>query len=225
MGSNPPPLAIWTVRPLPAMPARAHPRGGSFKISSACLGPYIGLLRLQPGAGGRAKRSGLQPGHHATSHHRRRPRCRRLSRQGVPRGGPRRRSRGRRRGGAGARARRPIRRADRRPHAAQARRPVHHRDPAQQGHRDAGPDPLGAGPGRRPGQGSARRRRRLPAQALLVLGAAGAHRGAGAPPRRPRGDGLPGRRSRARSAVAPGGRAPPTRSCCSRASSACSNIS
>ena len=41
-------------------------------------------------------------------------------------------------------------------------------------------------------------------KALFVLRAAGAHRGAGAPARRPRGDGLSRRRPRARPAVAPG---------------------
>ena len=62
-------------------------------------------------------------------------------------------------------------------------------DAARKGHRDAGADPFRARPGRRPGQGPARRRRRLSAQALFVLRAAGARRGAGAPPRRPqRGD-------------------------------------
>ena len=131
----------------------------------------------------------------------------------------------RRRGGPGARARRPIRRADRRPHAAQARRPVGDRRAARQGHRDAGADPVRARPGRRPGQGPARRRRRLSAQALFVLRTAGARRGAGAPPRRPRrGNGLPGRRSRARPAVALGRARQRGNRSCSRANSACSNI-
>ena len=93
------------------------------------------------------------------------------------------------------------------------------------GDRDAGADPLGARPGRRPRQGPARRRRRLSAQALFVLRAAGAHRGAGAPPRRPRrGDGLSRRRSRARPAVARGHARRARRSRCSRANSGCSNI-
>ncbi len=52
-----------------------------------------------------------------------------------------------------------------------------------QGHRDAGADSVGARPGRRPGQGPARRRRRLSAQALFILRTAGPRRGAGAPPR------------------------------------------
>ena len=69
--------------------------------------------------------------------------------------------------------------------------------------RDAGADPLGARPGRRPREGPARRRRRLSAEALFVRRAAGARRGAGAPPRRARGgDRLPRRRSRARPALA-----------------------
>ena len=55
-----------------------------------------------------------------------------------------------------------------------------------QGRRDAGADPLGARPGRRPRQGPARRRRRLSAQALFVRRTAGARRGAGAPARRAR---------------------------------------
>ena len=51
------------------------------------------------------------------------------------------------------------------------------------GYGNAGADPLRAWPGRRPGQGTARRRRRLPAQALFVLRIACARRSAGAPPR------------------------------------------
>ena len=58
-------------------------------------------------------------------------------------------------------------------------------DAARQGHRDAGADPVGARPGRRPRQGPARRRRRLSAQALFVLRTARPRRSAGAPPRRP----------------------------------------
>ena len=58
------------------------------------------------------------------------------------------------------------------------------------GYRNAGADPFRAWPGRRPGQGTAGWRRRLSAQALFILRAAGARRGAGAPPRRPqRGNG------------------------------------
>ena len=96
---------------------------------------------------------------------------------------------------------------------------------ARQGRRHAGADPLRARPGRRPREGPARRRRRLPAQALFVLRAARPRRGAGAPPRRPRrGDGLPGRRSRARPAVAPGVARRRRDRCCSRASFGCSNI-
>ena len=65
--------------------------------------------------------------HHAPAHHRGRPRRRGLPGQGVPRGRPHRRTGDRRRGGPGAGARRPIRRADCRPHAAEARRSVGHR--------------------------------------------------------------------------------------------------
>ena len=96
---------------------------------------------------------------------------------------------------------------------------------ARQGQPHAGADPLGARPGRRPRQGPARRRRRLSAQALFLRRTAGARRGAVAPPRRAGGgDRLPGRRSRARPAVAPRQRAARTRSTCSRANSGCSNI-
>ncbi len=73
-----------------------------------------------------------------------------------------------------------LRRADRRPHAAEdgwtddrahaaRRRPPH-----------AGAVSLGAGRRRRPGQGPARRRRRLPDQAVCLYGALGAHRVLGA---------------------------------------------
>ncbi len=72
--------------------------------------------------------------------------------------------------------------------------------------RDAGADPVRARPGRRPRQGPSRRRRRLSRQALCVFRTAGARRGARpAPPERRAGrDGLPARRSRARSALAQG---------------------
>ena len=82
------------------------------------------------------------------SGHRGRPRRRRLSGQGVPRSRPccRCRHRWRRRPGAGAR--RPIRRAHRRSHVAQARRALGDRRPARQGDRDARADPFGARPGR-----------------------------------------------------------------------------
>ena len=49
--------------------------------------------------------------------------------------------------------------------------------------RDAGPDPVRARAGRRPGEGTARRRRRLPPQALRLLRTARPRRGAGAPAR------------------------------------------
>ena len=50
------------------------------------------------------------------------------------------------------------------------------------GRAHAGADPVRARRGRRPRQGPARRRRRLPDQALRLHRAAGPHRGAGAPP-------------------------------------------
>ena len=121
---------------------------------------------------------------------------------------------------------RALRRADRRPHAAEAGRPVAGALAARAGGRDAGAVPLGARPGRRPGQGPEGRRRRLSDQALRLLRAAGPHRGPGAPPRQQpgaRGDRLHvgdlelDRLSRARDA------GPARRSICSRANSACSN--
>ena len=96
---------------------------------------------------------------------------------------------------------------------------------ARQGHRDAGADPVRAGPGRRPGEGPARRRRRLSDQALLVLRAARPRRGAGASPRRAAArrpsTGSPTSNSTGcrTEVIARQG----TRSSCSRANSGCSN--
>ena len=160
----------------------------------------------------------------APAHHRRRPRRRRLSGQGVPRGRPRRRP------GAPT-ARTGSRLAlDGGYDVLVVDRMLPKRDglsvigALRQEHRDAGADPLGARPGRRPRQGPARRRRRLPAQALCVLRAARARRGAGAPPRRRAARRPPtGRRPRARPALAQRQARRRPRSTCSRANSACSN--
>ena len=86
-------------------------------------------------------------------------------------------------------------------------------------------DSLRARPGRRPGDGPQSRRRRLPAQALRLLRASGAGRGARAAERTEGGgDRLPRRRPGARPPGPQGAAAAASRSCCSRASSACSNI-
>ena len=108
----------------------------------------------------------------------------------------------------------------------QARRPVADRPPARAGDRDAGADPVGARPGRRPRQGPAGRRRRLPAEALRLLRAAGPRRGAGAPARRRQAASRPSTGSATSSSTAcrTVSTAPAARSSCSRASSACSNI-
>ena len=117
---------------------------------------------------------------------------------------PRRRSRRGRRDGALARGGRRLRRADRRPHAAAPRRPLHDQGAARQGHAHARADPVGAGRGRRPRQGLARRRRRLPDKALCLLRAAGARRSARAPRgSRGAGDALCRRRPGARPSLPP----------------------
>ena len=89
----------------------------------------------------------------------------------------------------------------------------------------AGAHPFRARRGRRPRHRPARRRRRLSDQALCLFRAARPRRGA-QPPRRRQGgrDRLPGRRSRARPAVARGQAGRQARSSCSRANSGCSNI-
>jgi CheY-like chemotaxis protein len=121
----------------------------------------------------------------APADHRRRPRVRRLSGQGVSRSRPRRRSRQRRRG-------RPALADSGDYDVLVVDRMLPKRDGLsligtlrEKGNEHAGADPLRARPGRRPHQGPARRRRRLSAKALFVRRTAGARRGAVAPPRRP----------------------------------------
>ncbi len=168
-----------------------------------------------------------QADRHAPIDRRGRPRRGRLHRPRVPGSGPRCRPGPRRRGGLCPRARPAIRRADRRPDAAQARRAVGDRRAARQGARDTGADSLGARPGRRPGEGPARRRRRLhcpsPIRSPSCWPASRCWRAAAAS----RGEETVYRVARpgARPAVAPGRAAARKRSCCSRASSGCSNIS
>ncbi len=162
---------------------------------------------------------------HADPDHRGRPRGGVLSGQGVSRGGPRGRPRRRRprrlRHGRGRR----LRRARRRPHAAEARRPLADPLPARAGRRDAGADPVRPRPGRRPREGPAGRRRRLSPQALRLLRAPRPGRGAGAPPRRAATRSRPSIASAISSSTGCriASRARATRSCCSRASSGCSN--
>ena len=115
--------------------------------------------------------------------HRRRPRRRGLSRQGVPRGRPCRRP-----GAPTARTGSPWR-STAHYDVLIVDRMLPKRDGLSvigdaaraEGIETPVADPLGARPGRRPGQGPARRRRRLSAEALFVLRAAGPRRGAGAP--------------------------------------------
>ena len=92
------------------------------------------------------------------------------------------------------------------------------------GRAHAGPHPLRARRGRRPRQGPARRRRRLPHQALRLHRAARPHRGAGAPAARPRSRPPATSSASSRSTASPTrSRAPASPSCCSRASSGCSS--
>src|SRR5260370_1373905 len=85
---------------------------------------------------------------HAFAHHRGRSRRRGLPGQGVSRSRPRRRSGIRRRGRAGTGAGRPIRRAHRRSHAAEARWPIADRVAPRQGCGNSGAHSFGAGASR-----------------------------------------------------------------------------
>ena len=126
------------------------------------------------------------------------------------------------------RHRRQLRPHHPRPHAAGARRAVGAQGAARRANRNAGPDPVRAGLGRRPDRRPRMRVRRLSGQALLVRRAAGARERAAAAARsagRPGRASPDGRRPRDRPAVADASGAAARSSTSSRANICCSNIS